>query len=314
VYVQAGERHQGIATALMQDAIAYAQAHDYALLLLDGIPKFYHRYGYTDVYDLFTVELDRRAVLALPGPSYRVRAATPADAGQLLALYDRQFSPYSGSFEYSLEQQAQSLEYTQSHQPLLAIDPSDQVHGYLTPGVSQPQGPYFLSGTQVWGLAADDWPATLALLQHHMRTLSTHEISTHEISTHEIGSTPTNSLYSVPAESQIVYWLGENLEAVDFTDWDQPCFGWAVREQTFRHRNAGWMARLVDLSALSRARCSPNGARAGSDRWQATEETSLCPILTLLQPAELGQPDDLRGTLTILFAGGRSYIPPSDGF
>ncbi len=69
VHFRASERHQGIATALMQDAIAYAQTHDYALLLLDGIPKFYHRYGYTDVYDLFTVELDRRAVLALPDPS-----------------------------------------------------------------------------------------------------------------------------------------------------------------------------------------------------------------------------------------------------
>ena len=32
-------RHQGVATALMQDAIDYAQSHDYPLLLLDGIPK-----------------------------------------------------------------------------------------------------------------------------------------------------------------------------------------------------------------------------------------------------------------------------------
>jgi hypothetical protein len=36
------------------------------LLLLDGIPKFYHRYGYCDVYDLSTLELDRQALLALP--------------------------------------------------------------------------------------------------------------------------------------------------------------------------------------------------------------------------------------------------------
>jgi len=32
-----------------------------------------------------------------------------------------------------------------------------------------------------------------------------------------------------------------------------PVFGWAVREQTFRHRHAAWMARLVHLSALTRA-------------------------------------------------------------
>ena len=34
-------RHQGVATALMHDALDYAQSHHYALLLLDGIPKFY---------------------------------------------------------------------------------------------------------------------------------------------------------------------------------------------------------------------------------------------------------------------------------
>ena len=41
-------RHLGVATALMHDALAYAQSHHYALLLLDGIPKFYYRYGYDD--------------------------------------------------------------------------------------------------------------------------------------------------------------------------------------------------------------------------------------------------------------------------
>src|SRR5579884_3062809 len=44
-------RQQGVATALMLDAIEYARSHDQALLLLDGIPKFYHRFGYSDVFD-----------------------------------------------------------------------------------------------------------------------------------------------------------------------------------------------------------------------------------------------------------------------
>jgi predicted N-acetyltransferase YhbS len=50
VYTRAEARNQGVATALMHDAIAYAQMHEYALLLLNGIPKFYHRYGFCDVY------------------------------------------------------------------------------------------------------------------------------------------------------------------------------------------------------------------------------------------------------------------------
>lgn len=66
VYTRAHARHQGVATALMHDALTYAQAHQYPLLSLDGIPNFYHRYGYCDVYDLSALELDRQALLALP--------------------------------------------------------------------------------------------------------------------------------------------------------------------------------------------------------------------------------------------------------
>ncbi len=174
---------------------------------------------------------------------------------------------------------------------------------------------------------------------------------------HESGSSPTKSLYSVPAESPVVYWLVENLEAVDFTGWDQTCFGWAVHEQTFRHRDAGWMARLVSLSALSRAMLPELRARwkrsmassqgditlavgkealtlriMGTDV-ELLEATSpgapslaltpqvftqvlfgYVPILNVVQPAELGQLDDARSALPVLFPTGRAYIPPSDWF
>jgi GNAT superfamily N-acetyltransferase len=36
-------RKQGVATALMQDALAFARKENHALLLLDGIPIFYFR-------------------------------------------------------------------------------------------------------------------------------------------------------------------------------------------------------------------------------------------------------------------------------
>src|SRR5690348_10095868 len=57
-------RNQGVATALMRDAIQFAHDRNHALLLLDGIPKFYYRYGYTDMFDLSVVEVDRAAILA----------------------------------------------------------------------------------------------------------------------------------------------------------------------------------------------------------------------------------------------------------
>ena len=131
VYTRAKFRNQGVATALMHDAIEYAQAHDYPLLLLDGIPKFYHRYGYCDVYDLFTQELDRQAILALPESSYRVRLSTPNDATSLLALYERHFGLYTGSFERSIEQQTHWMHHLEPEKLLLATDPTNQVRGYL---------------------------------------------------------------------------------------------------------------------------------------------------------------------------------------
>src|SRR5207302_5940939 len=59
-------RRQGVATALMQDATDYALSHRLALLLLDGIPKFYYRFGYSDVFDQSTQDIDRAAILAQP--------------------------------------------------------------------------------------------------------------------------------------------------------------------------------------------------------------------------------------------------------
>jgi hypothetical protein len=47
--------------------------------------------------------------------------------------------------------------------------------------------------------------------------------------------------------SPLADFLVENLEVVDLSTWDMPVFGWAVREQTFHHRHAGWMARLVNV-------------------------------------------------------------------
>ncbi|MEO6889517.1 MAG: GNAT family N-acetyltransferase, partial [Ktedonobacteraceae bacterium] len=240
VYTRAEARHQSVATALMHDALAYAQAHNYALLLLDGIPQFYHRYGYCDVYDLSTQEIDRQAILALPASPYTVRLSTLDDAPGLLALYERHFGPYTGSFERSIEQQTHWMHHLEPEKLLLAIDPADQVRGYLFLAATQARGPFFLAGTQVWELAVDDWPATVALLQHHVRLVGSQ-------------GAPEAFLYSVPPTSPVAHWLVENLEVVDISTWDMPTFGWAVREQTSRHRNAGWMARLVSLPALTRA-------------------------------------------------------------
>ena len=69
-------RKQGVAAALMQDTIEFARSNNHALLLLDGIAKFYYRYGYVDMFDVTDIEIDRGAVLALTPGAYTIRPAT----------------------------------------------------------------------------------------------------------------------------------------------------------------------------------------------------------------------------------------------
>jgi len=344
VYTRAEARKQGVATALMHDAITYAQAHEYPLLLLDGIPKFYDRYGFCDVYDLSTQELDRQAILAQPESPYVVRRSTADDSTSLLALYERHFGPYTGSFERSIEQQSHWVHHLEPEKLLLAIDPDGQVRGYLFLAAAQVRGHFFLAGTQVWELVVDDWPAAVALLLYHVRLV-------------EGQNAPEAFLYTVPPTSPVAHWMVENLEVVDISTWDNPTFGWAVREQTFRHRHAGWMARLVSLPTLTRAMLPEWQARwqrslahwsgdislvvgdeaftlriAGTDLQlldapgtsahalsltpQAFTQVlfGYCPIARVMRQCEHPLPDGLATVLTILFPTGQTWIPTSDWF
>ena len=344
VYTRAEARMQGVATALMHDAIAYAQMHEYGLLLLDGIPKFYNRYGFCDVYDLSTCELDRQAVLSLPESPYKVCLPTLDDAPGLLALYKRYFESYIGSFEHSIEQHTHWIQHIEQGKLLVATDTNGQVKGYLYLAATQAQGNIFLAGTQLWELVVDDWPAAVALLQHHARLME-----------HQDASKAV--LYMVPPNSPVIYWMMDNMEVVNITTWDNPMLGWSVRQQTFHHRNAGWMAHLVNLSALTQAMLPEWQARwyhslahwsgdisimVGSEAFTlrlggrslqllnapvaSTNIFTLTPqafvqavfgyrsIAELVLTREQSLSSDLVTVLSILFPIGQTYIPAFDWF
>ena len=80
-------RLQGVATALMNDAIAEADVREHALLLLSGIPNFYHRFGYIDVVELTEQVIERTAVPVEAPEDVAIRRATTADVAALLAIY-----------------------------------------------------------------------------------------------------------------------------------------------------------------------------------------------------------------------------------
>lgn len=331
-------RHLGVARVMMHDAIDYALTHKHALLLLDGIPKFYYRFGYTDMFDLSTQDINRSAVLALPSSPYRVRPTTVDDATSVLALYQRQYHPYSGSFVRTLERQIHLLHHRSPQNPLLlAIDPSGNARGYLalSRGEEYPQA---------LEMAADDWPSAVALLQYHARLLSRPDA-------------PQALRYRLPATAPVLQWMIDNLEVPDTTMWRHPADEWGVRTQSFHHRYAGWMARLVHLPTLAQEILPEWQARwqRSLAQWSGTlslaVDDAICTlhingseltlgaqsnpsaytlhltiqefvqilfgyrsITLLIAQKQQSVSDDLVAVLNILFPTGHTWIPASDGF
>ncbi len=331
-------RHQGVASAMMQDAIDYAQTHKHALLLMDGIPKFYYRYGYIDVFDLSIQYVNRDAILAQRASTFSVRPATVDDARAMLSLYERQYSPYSGSFTRSLERQAHLLRHrTAQNPPFLALDASGQPQGYLqlSRGEEHPQA---------LEMAAENWSAALALLQHHAHLV-------------EGPGAPRALRYRLPPTAPVLQWMIDTLEVPDTTMWRHPADEWGVLSQTFHHRYTGWMARLVDLAVLARELLPEWQARwrRSLAHWSGTLslliDDEACsfhingselhlhtgpeqPVASIRLTAQafmqlvfgyrsigqiLGQEIQvidpaIRSTLDILFPTGHTWIPSSDMF
>lgn len=340
VFTRPEYRQQRIATLLMQDTIEFARARNYAMLLLDGIPKFYYRYGYCDIFDASLQDIVRDALLALPASSYTVRPATVEDAGDVLALYKRHYDVYTGSFARSVEVQRHYLQYRfGTENPWwLAIDANNQVRGYLALDPTPEQRAAALE------LAVDDWEATVALLQHHARLVE--------------GPNAPNSLrYFLPGDEPAVQWLVDRLDVPDTADEQHPQLRWSVLDQTYRYRYSAWMARLVHLSVLVQAMLpewqarwqrslanwdgeivlavgeetialhvdgrsvrlleqSAGGARTIAITPQAFVQalSGYRSIVRVVQQRGQDLDDELRTVLTILFPTGNAWIARSDWF
>lgn len=329
-------RRQGVATALMRDAIAYATDRRYGLLLLNGLAGFYDPFGYTDVFDATEHALDLAPILALPPSPYRVRRATSGDATALLALYNRHYGSYPGSTARPLVYQefllrfagALSSEAYRSPSGLpfeaavVALDADDEPRGALV----HPWGPLRGFGSEA---IADDWPAALALLQHQARLLAA------------LPAPPAEMRWPLPPDSPTFFLLADRLP---------------VRSETHHRPRAGWMARPVNLDAVVRAalpvwqerwwrhgitRAGQWTLAIGDEAWRLTAgsgelqlaERSADDVLTIqLTPqvftqilfgyrpvvwaaAQPGQsiPQDLVPLLEHLLPLGRAWITPTDG-
>lgn len=215
-------RHQGVATALMQEAIAYAHANQLALLLLHGIPNFYSQFGFIDcLEDTPEHAIDRKLIAEQPtdNHNYTVHPAMLSDAPALLTLYQSHYSAYSASFAptRTLQRQEHLLRnWFQENLPLLALDSHHEAQGYL---MLSRRWDRLLA----YEVAANDWPAALALLQYHSSLLDAEAES------------PDELRWMLPLDASAFYLLADHFP---------------LHSQIYSQPNQGWMARPVHLPTL----------------------------------------------------------------
>lgn len=304
-------RGRGVATALMHDALARAIERRLGLILLDGIAGFYGRFGYADVLDTSRHVISRAYLATMPQSPYTVQPATLDDAPALFELHERHYSGYSGSFVRTIEWQRHDLALRlEENPPRLACDGNGQVRGYLIL-------PSLAPGNHAVEAAADDWPAALALLQHHA----------------DIAREAAEIDWPLPPDSPTFYMLADHVN---------------LTSRSYHHPNEGWMARPAHLPTLldrigplleERRRATGGEAFrlcvAGAEPSLAVGAAADAPDLqtVVLTPQALVQllfgfrpahwvahypgvhiPPALLATLDAVFPTGHAWIAGSDAF
>ena len=321
-------RKQGVAAALLNDAVQYAQQQNHALLLLDGIADFYHRFGFIDVFDTVYHTIESKAILAQPRSPYVVRQATFEDIPALFELYQRHYGSYAGGFERDSAFQERLFHDRGGMKPYLSIDGKGIVQGYLM----LYKRPEKLVAYEV---AANDWHAALALLQHHVALAV--ERSSAEENVEIAWPQPTDSatFYLVSdhlsLRSQVTHtpdadWMARTAYLPTLIDALLPL--WNERWQHYNVGRSGVLAVTIEKEPFLLGSdgvgihlLDPMTSSAHAARQVMMSQQVFTQLLFGYRPVswaakQLGQviPEDLHGLLDILFGRTQAWIAGSDAF
>ncbi len=226
-------RHKGIATALMQDAFAYAQNRQYSFLLLHGIPDYYQQHGFIDVIeDMPQHAVGWSLIPDRPPEKSVVRVAELSDADILLALYAEHYGTSMCTFAptRTVARQVHYLKnWFEDHIPLVAFNQEGKSEGYVL--LSTSRGQY-----NAYEVAANTWPAIQALLHYQNTLLAGKRGSQAEI------------YWPLPLTDATYYLLADHLP---------------MRSELDTYPDGGWMARMVSFSTLVQSLLP-----LWQDRWQ----------------------------------------------
>jgi hypothetical protein len=230
----------------MWDALEYARERRYALLLLNGIPNFYDRFGYVDIFDKSEHAIRRATILEQEPGLYQTRPATLEDAPILVDIYWRHYGSHPGSLDRTIALQEHQLRHRPPQEPFqVVLAPDGKVCGYLwIPGSAD--------RSHAKEVAADDRAAALALLRYHALIF---EPSL---------DPPEEVWWPLPFDSITFYVLADHV-LPDVSNAGETPRGCSLRSQTCCRPNAGWMARPAHLRVFLQSLLP-----AWQERWRAS--------------------------------------------
>lgn len=213
-------RRQGIADRLMRDALRVMRERGLHLSLLDGVPRYYDRFGYVTTWPSYEMKLSAWDLRRVPddGAGYEVRPYRPDDLPTLLGMYDAEWGPRPFRHARTPEWMGWRLGFRlEDGRPMVdvVVDPQGAIRGYSA-------GWRPIVRAEIITL---DRAAVVALMRH---------------AAGQLGDAPDDT---------IVYWrdVPDSRTARCVADIT------TVRYDALRSLHGGWMARLVDAAAACQA-------------------------------------------------------------
>lgn len=239
-------RRQGVARALLEDAIAFARANEFALLYLTGVPDLYHKFGFASVIETSWLTIAHSQLARLrSAPDIRIGPASAGDVDALVALYSASYNGQAGGFERSRRTQQQMLDSGDAgFRYFLARDADGTAVGYSL--VRQGE-----KGLGLWEVATETAGVLPELLRHFAGLQARGNRSEGRRNNGGGEPAPEQELelsLALPPTSRMFYELAEQIP---------------LKRTGLPHPSADWMARPGDVAVCLRG-CLP----LWQARWQ----------------------------------------------
>jgi predicted N-acetyltransferase YhbS len=203
-------RGRGYAAAVIKDTLTYAAEQGAHMVLLQGIPNYFSRFGFSSVWPRYTLQApcDIAAKLA---QALQLRIATPDDLPAIAQLYNQHWGT-----RITVERHAALWRWRMENsrgETALAVDGKGHIHGYIW------HEPHELSHRSE--IVADSPDAIMTFLAYSGRFWQHKGLD--------------NFVWSVPPDDMIIPYAQQILP---------------ITLQASYFPSGGWMARIIDSAAM----------------------------------------------------------------